>query len=513
MSTTPQSQSLSDPAFTSSGKPFIFTNRKGKGTGRFSDELFNSQLSDSVTQSLEGTPKLQRGSRKRPSVMKYPIDIGTAQIPHAMQFKIFWRWEAKDLRESIESSKLESKKRIGDMNTLSGLIDGGNLTPEMLARSPLNNEAASALHDIVSRDPSYIKLVDPSSNDTISTLLQNNPGKAREILEQTILAEQSRLSSIEAELTNGVGRIGLDEQERLLVQNRLSENIESTNVTQGLINTSAASLASGVLAAGVGLITGGVKGALTTGGIAAGGVFLAGGAAVAAGQIAKAFNTEAVYDQMVSIYLPFCTKVNNEDAFQYEDSSQAKAGAVFDALGGEIVPTATQGLEAGAQILGNKFASGAVQAMRGAVINPRLEKLFKQKDFRNFSFVWEFYPRNKIEVDTIRDIIETFRYHAHPATSENSGSEESNQTQIILRTPAEFEIRFLSSDPNVNNVGFTENEYLPKIGRCSLNSISIDYTPNSIFSTFKDNSPTAITMTLSFSEMGQLTRETVDKGF
>jgi hypothetical protein len=71
----------------------------------------------------------------------------------------------------------------------------------------------------------------------------------------------------------------------------------------------------------------------------------------------------------------------------------------------------------------------------------------------------------------------------------------------------------LSSNPNINQVGFVENEYLPKIGRCALNSISVDYTANSIFSTFKDNSPTAITMTLNFSEMGQLTRETVDKGF
>jgi hypothetical protein len=83
----------------------------------------------------------------------------------------------------------------------------------------------------------------------------------------------------------------------------------------------------------------------------------------------------------------------------------------------------------------------------------------------------------------------------------------------VLRTPGEFEIRFLSSNPDPNSAGFVENEYLPKIGRCSLTSISIDYTPNSIFSTFADNSPTAVTMTLNFSELGLLTRETVDKGF
>jgi hypothetical protein len=504
-------QSLFDPAFTTSGKPFISTNREG--SGRFSQQLFNSQITDSVTQSLEGTPKMQRFTRKKPSIMKYPIDIGTAQVPHAMQFKIFWRWESKDLTEGLNSAKAESSKRIGNMNTLASLIDGGNLTPDMLARSPLNDDQVAALKDLVN-DPSYVRAVDPSSNDNIATLLQTNPGKARQILEQTVWAEQSRLSSIEAELTNGAGKIGLDERERLQVQNRLSENIESGSVGQGVVNTAAYSGIGGLAAGAIGLLTGaGVRGSLTAAGVVAGGGLAVGLAGVAGAAVAKEFKTEAVYDQMVSIYLPFCTKVNNEDSFQYEDSNQSVAGAAFDALGGELSPSLRQGIAAGAQILGDKFAGGAVQSARGEVINPRLEKLFRQKDFRNFAFSWEFYPRNKAEVDTIRDIIETFRYHAHPATSENAGTDESNQVQIVLRTPAEFEIRFLSSNPNINQVGFVENEYLPKIGRCALNSISVDYTANSIFSTFKDNSPTAITMTLNFSEMGQLTRETVDKGF
>ena len=84
---------------------------------------------------------------------------------------------------------------------------------------------------------------------------------------------------------------------------------------------------------------------------------------------------------------------------------------------------------------------------------------------------------------------------------------------MILRVPAEFEIRFLSTNPNPNQAGFVENEYLPKIARCALNSISVDYTPNSIYSSFVDNSPTALTLTLQFSEMGLLTREDINKGF
>jgi len=58
-----------------------------------------------------------------------------------------------------------------------------------------------------------------------------------------------------------------------------------------------------------------------------------------------------------------------------------------------------------------------------------------------------------------------------------------------------------------------ENEYIPKISRCVLTNISVDYTPNGVFSTLEDNSPTAYTLTLSFSEIAQLTREDVEAGF
>jgi hypothetical protein len=212
------------------------------------------------------------------------------------------------------------------------------------------------------------------------------------------------------------------------------------------------------------------------------------------------------------LYLPFCTKINNEDTFMYEDPGQAIAGGAFDFLGRPVETVgqaANVGLEKAAGAVG---AAGAGALARGKVINPRLEKLFKQKEFRNFNFSWEFYPKTKKEADQIRDIIETFRYHSHPATDDQA-AEPEQKVQVVLRVPAEFEIRFLSTDPNPNQAGFVENEYLPKIGRCALTALSVDYAPNSVWSSFVDNSPTAITFSLQFTEMGLLTREAVDKGF
>lgn len=488
---------------TTSGKPFVATNK----TGRASSQLFNEEMQDDVTKNLEGFTPIHRGSRKKPSVLKYPVEIGSGQVPHAMQFKVFWRWENKDLVETLNAAKVETEKKLGKLASLSSLIQSGNISPENLARSPLSDEGIAALRDLT-QDTDLLKLVDPSlTNDNLAVMLDSNPSMAKQVLEQTISSYQTRLSDITTELSNGSGKVGLDEQERLLVQGRLSENINASTAV-GAATTGAG--VAGLAGIAYGFARNGLKGAVTDGLIGA-----AGGAAAALAlqQGAKLLQNQAVYDQMVSIYLPFCTKINNEDMFQYEDPSQAAAGAVFDGLGNPL-DTAEQGAQVGVNMLGDAAGMGGAGAItQGRVVNPRLEKLFKQKDFRSFNFSWEFYPKTKQEVDIIRDIIETFRYHSHPARENKPGSDDASAVAINLRVPGEFEIRFLSSNPNQEQQGFVENEYLPKIGRCAINQISVDYSPNSIYSSFTDNSPTAITFSISVSEMGLLTRELIDKGY
>ena len=114
--------------------------------------------------------------------------------------------------------------------------------------------------------------------------------------------------------------------------------------------------------------------------------------------------------------------------------------------------------------------------------------------------------------------METFRYHSHPAISKSSdagsGDDEAvASTKIMLRVPAEFEVRFMSSSNSPDSIGYEENPYIPKIGRCVVTNITIDYSPNGVFSTFADNAPTAISFSISVSEVSQMTRETVERGY
>ena len=484
--------------------PIVATNRKSGG--KYAQGFFNSQINDSVTQALENAPSVNRGSRSRPSILKFPSNIGTGEVPHVMQFKVFWRFEPRDLKESIQNAKAESEKTIGDLKSLHSLVESGNLTPDAIARSGMDNEKIKALSELM-HNPNVMKTVNPSSNNTLAQELTNNPGKAKQILEETISSQQTRLTDITAELNTGIGLVGKDDQERLQVQTRLANKVESTGIGSAAVSYGGL----GAIAGGIaGFFLGGGKGAAL--GALAGG---AGGAAVGAGgaALAKAFTNDAVYDQMVSIYLPYCTKINNEDTFQYEDSDQAVMAGLGDFANSPVSTTMQAGYVAADQVTKGTAVAGAVGAGTGKVTNPRLEKLFKQKDFRNFSFSWEIYPRNEQEVNQIRDIIETFRYHAHPARDSDTEKGEENKAEVILRVPGEFEIRFLSTSPNPAQGGFIENEFFPKISRCALNSISVDYTPNSIYSSFTNNAPTALVVTLNFSEMGLITREDVSKGY
>jgi hypothetical protein len=176
------------------------------------------------------------------------------------------------------------------------------------------------------------------------------------------------------------------------------------------------------------------------------------------------------------------------------------------------IDAGAQGVMGGAQQIGGGIGT-ALGLAGGLVINPRLEKLFKQKEMRNFTFTWELYPRNEDEIAAIQELVHTFRYHAHPAKDESVIGDEPSNTQINLRVPAEFTVRFMSYTNNGNSSSFQDNPYIPKISRCVINSISADFTSNSVFSSFKNNAPIAVTLTISMSEVTAMTREIVERGF
>lgn len=149
----------------------------------------------------------------------------------------------------------------------------------------------------------------------------------------------------------------------------------------------------------------------------------------------------------------------------------------------------------------SKFLTGSaagamIEATTKQTLNPYREVLFKQIDFRRFSFDYRFLPKSQAETDTVQKIIKTFRYHMHPERS--SGG-------MYYIHPSEFNIQYFFKNQ--------ENTYINKISTCVLVDMDVQYGPQEGFSTFNNGAPTEISMRLMFQELETLTKERIDAGY
>lgn len=124
--------------------------------------------------------------------------------------------------------------------------------------------------------------------------------------------------------------------------------------------------------------------------------------------------------------------------------------------------------------------------------NAKAEQLFQGVDFRTFQLAYQFAPKSKDEAKAVLDIIRMFRHHMLP--------EYYDDQTFLFIYPSEFEVKYYK--------GSKENEYLEKQMTAVLTNCSVDYTPNQQFNTFEDGMPSQINMTLSFKELGIVSKET-----
>ena len=138
---------------------------------------------------------------------------------------------------------------------------------------------------------------------------------------------------------------------------------------------------------------------------------------------------------------------------------------------------------------------------KGQAKNPNLESVFKSVPFREFSFPFTFAPKNQKEKDSVHKILQLFRFHMLP--------EHQNGANGYFNVPSEFQITYMYRDK--------ENTYLPRISRCVLKKVDIDYAPEGVISSLPPDErgapPTIITMSLAFGETEIMTKETIAQGF
>lgn len=135
----------------------------------------------------------------------------------------------------------------------------------------------------------------------------------------------------------------------------------------------------------------------------------------------------------------------------------------------------------------------------GYPINPKVEVIFSHTPQRAFRMELLLAPKNAQESETVKNIIDTLRFHAAPEISSIGG---------IIPTfiaPAEFDITFYHKGK--------ENTKIPRINTCALEQVEIDYAPAGIYATFSNGHPVTMRLSLAFRELEILHKQRVTQGF
>ena len=175
----------------------------------------------------------------------------------------------------------------------------------------------------------------------------------------------------------------------------------------------------------------------------------------------------------------------------------ATAGALLKGAGGAAMAA---GLKNAANTPLNNIGDfrSFAEANTGLAINPFKAQLFKNMEFRTFSFDYVFLPRNKEEYDSVQTIIKTFKRYMHPSFGDEN---------YFMGYPAEFNIAYFHKEgANYENIF--------KLSSCALTDLKVEYG-GADFVTFKGTSgaPTEIAMSLSFLELELLTDKRVMDGY
>ena len=150
----------------------------------------------------------------------------------------------------------------------------------------------------------------------------------------------------------------------------------------------------------------------------------------------------------------------------------------------------------------------------GITFNDNTLQTFEKMETRTFDFKFIMVARDAAEELEIKQIIKFFKVAMHPDSTSNG----KNNT-IFLKYPYIFRIipagykntSTQRSGQNFRTTAASQNfsSFLPNTRYCGLKAMNVSYTPNNVISLVPDNFVTAVSLSLSFVELTNLTRQDI----
>ena len=162
-------------------------------------------------------------------------------------------------------------------------------------------------------------------------------------------------------------------------------------------------------------------------------------------------------------------------------------------------------------VTGGGFTADQTASKR-QVYNPVVVFNYTVPTPRTFSYSFSLYPRNKKELYDLFNMIQTLKFYALPEVG--SGELKNAGTRpVFFNYPAKFSIKFYTN-------GY-ENKWFPKTMALGLTSIEESLTGDNgdmaffenYFDTQSGNPPRMVNLTLTFKELGIMSREYANLGY
>jgi len=172
------------------------------------------------------------------------------------------------------------------------------------------------------------------------------------------------------------------------------------------------------------------------------------------------------------------------------------------ALAASTVPGAMNALPG--KIGGSVDSNDVLGGIGGVILNPNAELLFSGFELRNFGLSFKMAPRSQKEALVIRDICTTFKRASLPNFGASPGNTVANLFKKEGGTAEKNDNRNFIGVPNLCIVEFMKggkpHPYLTQFKPCAIKEVNITYTPDGQYSTYRDGSPVATGLSLSFLE-------------
>jgi hypothetical protein len=128
-----------------------------------------------------------------------------------------------------------------------------------------------------------------------------------------------------------------------------------------------------------------------------------------------------------------------------------------------------------------------------------MELLFKGVNLREFSFDFDFAPRDGNEAQQVKQIINTLkREMAARSTSAGGGG-----AGLFISAPSVFRLEYKS--------GGKKHPFLNTFKPMAMKGLSVNYTGSGTYAVYGDSTPVHLKMTVNFQELNPIYFEDYDK--